>query len=80
MKKFSLLFRAMKITNIEQFRSYFLKILLKAGISRNVYYYKKKLSSNIDKLIFSVNKERLNNLSITIKNKDLRNIILKSLN
>lgn len=70
----------MKITNIEQFRSYFLKILLKAGISRNVYYYKKKLSSNIDKLIFSVNKERLNNLSIKIKNKDLRNIILKSLN
>jgi hypothetical protein len=80
LKKFSLLFSAMKITNIEQFRSYFLKILLKSGINRNVYYYKKKLRTNINKLIFSVNKERLSNLPITIKNKDLRSIILKSLN
>jgi alcohol dehydrogenase class IV len=79
-KKFKILFKLMKIKNIKEFRSYFMKILLKSGINEDVYIYKKKLNNNIDKIIFSVNKERLNNSPIRIKNNDLRNIIFKSLN
>jgi alcohol dehydrogenase class IV len=79
-RKFSLLFKAMKIKNIEEFRSYFIKILLKSGIYKNLYPYKKKIDNNINKLIFSVNKERLNNSPIRIGNNDLRTIIFKSLN
>jgi alcohol dehydrogenase class IV len=78
--KFRLLFKAMKIKNIEEFKSYIMKILLKSTINEEVYPYKKKLNNNINKLIFSVNKERLNNSPIRIKNNDLKTIIIKSLN
>jgi alcohol dehydrogenase class IV len=78
--KFRLLFKAMKIKNIEEFRSYFMKILLKSAINVEVYPYKKKLNNNINKLIFSVNKERLNNSPVRIENNDLQTIIVKSLN
>lgn len=78
--KFKLLFRAMKIKNIKEFKSYFVKILLKSGINKYIYPYKKKLNTDINKLIFSVNKERLNNSPLRIRNNDLRGIILKSLN
>jgi hypothetical protein len=57
-----------------------MKILLKSTINEEVYAYKKKLNNNINKLIFSVNKERLNNSPIRIKNNDLKTIIVKSLN
>jgi alcohol dehydrogenase len=79
-KKFRLLFKVMRIKNIEEFEAYFMKILLKSGINEDLFSYKKKLNNNIDKLIFSVNKERLNNSPFKINNKDLKNLIVKSLN
>jgi alcohol dehydrogenase class IV len=79
-KKFRLLFKAMKVKNIEEFISYFTKILLNSGIQKDLYPSKKKLNNNINKLIYSVNKERLNNSPIRIKNDNLRTIIVKSLN
>jgi hypothetical protein len=70
----------MKVKNIEEFRSCFIKILCKSGINEDVRPYKNKIYNNINKLIFSVNKERLNNSPIRINDNDLRNIIFKSLN
>ena len=76
-KKFKFFFKILKIKDINEFEMLFKKILINSGIKRMIDNYKIDYKKNLKLIIASVNKERLSNAPINIKNKDLKKIILQ---
>jgi alcohol dehydrogenase class IV len=77
-KKINFFFKAIKIKNINEFELIFKIILIKSGIKKILDNYNIDYKKNFKLIIKSINKERLSNAPVSVKNDDLKKIILQS--
>ncbi len=77
-KKINFFFMALKIKKINEFESMFKAILINSGIKKILENFNIDYKKNLKLIIKSVNKERLSNAPVYIKNEDLKKIILQS--
>ena len=77
-KKINFFFMALKIKKINEFELMFKVILINSGIKKILENFNIDYKKNLKLIIKSVNKERLSNAPIYIKNEDLKKIILQS--
>ena len=77
-KKINFFFMVLKIKKINEFELMFKAILINSGIKKILENYNIDYKKNLKLIIKSVNKERLSNAPVYIKNEDLKKIILQS--